>query len=157
MTPSATRPRDQEDSMAIRTATAEWQGDLPSGNGTFEGASGQLGGRYSFESRFTDQGGTNPEELVAAAQAACYSMQFAHMLAQAGTKADSIKTDAKVQILKVGDGFGITKIDLVTVGRVPGIDDATFQSTAAAAKEACLISQALAAVPEINVSATLES
>lgn len=143
--------------MAIRTATAEWKGDLPSGAGTFEGASGQLGGSYSFESRFTDEGGTNPEELIAAAQAACYSMQLAHMLAQAGTKADSIKSDAKVQILKVGEGFGITKIDIVTVGRVPGIDDATFQSTAAAAKEACLISQALSAVPEINVSATLES
>jgi lipoyl-dependent peroxiredoxin len=151
------RTTSQEEYMAIRTATAEWKGDLPSGAGTFEGASGQLGGSYSFESRFTDQGGTNPEELVAAAQAACYSMQFAHMLAQAGTKADSIKTDAKVQILKVGEGFGITKIDLVTVGRVPGIDDAAFQSTAQAAKEACLISQALAAVPEITLNATLES
>ena len=143
--------------MAIRTANAEWKGDLPSGTGSFNGASGQLGGNYSFESRFTDEGGTNPEELIAAAQAACYSMQFAHMLAQAGTRAESIKTDAKVQILKVGDGFGITKIDLVTVGRVPGIDDDAFQSTAKAAKEACLISQALGAVPEINVSATLES
>ena len=142
--------------MAIRTATAEWKGDLPSGNGTFAGASGQLGGAYSFQSRFTDAGGTNPEELIAAAQAACYSMQLAHMLAQGGNKADSVNTQANVQILKVGEGFGITKIDLVTVGRVPGIDDAQFQTMAKAAKEACLISQALAAVPEINVSATLE-
>jgi osmotically inducible protein OsmC len=143
--------------MAIRTATAEWQGDLPSGNGTFSGASGSLGGSYSFESRFTDAGGTNPEELIAAAQAACYSMQFAHMLAQGGTKADSIKTDAKVQILKQGDGFAITKIDIVSVGRVPGIDDAGFQETARAAKEACLISKALGAVPEITLEARLES
>ena len=143
--------------MAIRTATAEWKGDLPSGNGTFSGASGQLGGSYSFESRFTDSGGTNPEELVAAAQAACYSMQLAAMLAQGGTTADSVSTDAKVQILKQGEGFAITKIDLVTVGRVPGIDDAGFQQTARAAKEACLISNALGAVPEINLDARLES
>jgi lipoyl-dependent peroxiredoxin len=143
--------------MAIRTATAEWKGDLPSGNGTFSSASGQLGGSYSFESRFTDSGGTNPEELVAAAQAACYSMQLAAMLAQGGTTADSVSTDAKVQILKQGEGFAITKIDLVTVGRVPGIDDAGFQQTARAAKEACLISKALGAVPEINLDARLES
>jgi osmotically inducible protein OsmC len=143
--------------MAIRTATAEWQGDLPSGNGRFQGASGQLGGNYSFQSRFTDEGGTNPEELIAAAQASCYSMQLAHMLAQGGTKADSINTEARVQILKVGDGFGITKIELHTTGRVPGIDDAAFQETAKAAKEACLISQALGAVPEITLDAKLES
>ena len=143
--------------MAIRTATAEWKGDLPSGNGTFEGKSGALGGAYSFQSRFTDEGGTNPEELIAAAQAACYSMQLAHMLAEGGNKADSVNTQANVQILKVGDGFGITKIELHTVGRVPGIDDATFQSTAAAAKEACLISKALGAVPEITLDAKLES
>jgi osmotically inducible protein OsmC len=142
--------------MAIRTATAEWKGDLPSGSGTFEGASGQLGGAYSFQSRFTDEGGTNPEELIAAAQAACYSMQLSHMLAEGGTKADSVNTEAKVQILKVGEGFGITKIELHTVGRVPGIDEEGFQRTAAAAKEACLISQALAAVPEITLDAKLE-
>ena len=143
--------------MAIRTATAEWKGDLPSGNGTFEGASGQLGGAYSFQSRFTDEGGTNPEELIAAAQAACYSMQLSHMLAQAGTTAESVNTEAKVQILKVGDGCGITKIELHTVGRVPGIDEATFESTAQAAKQECLISKALGAVPEITVHAKLES
>jgi osmotically inducible protein OsmC len=143
--------------MAIRTATAEWQGDLPSGNGTFSGASGRLGGEYSFESRFTDSGGTNPEELVAAAQAACYSMQLAHMLAEGGTKAESVTTDAKVQILKQGDGFAITRIEIVTAGRVPGIDDAGFQRTAEAAKEACLISKALGAIPEMTLEATLES
>jgi lipoyl-dependent peroxiredoxin len=143
--------------MAIRTANAEWKGDLRSGTGSFSGASGQLGGGYSFESRFTDSGGTNPEELIAAAQAACYSMQLAHQLAEGGTKADSISTDAKVQILKQDGGFAITKIDLVTVGRVPGIDDATFQETAKSAKENCLISKTLGAIPEINVEARLES
>ena len=143
--------------MAIRTATAEWKGDLPSGEGTFSGASGSLGGDYSFESRFTDAGGTNPEELIAAAQAACYSMQLAHMLAEGGTKAESVKTDAKVQILAQGDGFAITRIQIETVGRVPGIDDAGFQRTAQAAKEACLISKALGAVPEMTLDARLES
>jgi lipoyl-dependent peroxiredoxin len=143
--------------MAIRTANAEWKGDLPSGTGTFGGASGQLGGNYSFESRFTDSGGTNPEELVAAAQASCYSMQLAHMLAEGGTKAESVRTDAKVQILKQPEGFGITRIELVTVARVPGIDEAGFQETAQAAKEACLISKALGAVPEMTLDATLES
>jgi len=143
--------------MAIRTATAEWQGDLPSGSGSFSGASGQLQGAYSFESRFTDGGGTNPEELVAAAQAACYSMQLAHMLAQGGTKAESVRTDANVQILKQEGGFAITRIELVTVARVPGIDDAALQETAKAAKEDCLISQALGSVPEITLDVTLES
>jgi lipoyl-dependent peroxiredoxin len=143
--------------MAIRSANAEWKGDLQSGTGSFSGASGQLGGAYSFESRFTDSGGTNPEELVAAAQAACYSMQLGHMLALGGHTADSISTDAKIQILKQGEGFAITKVDLVTVGRVPGIDDAAFQETAKAAHEACLISQALGAVPEHNLEARLES
>ena len=142
--------------MAIRTATAEWKGDLPSGSGEFSGASGQLSGAYSFESRFTDSGGTNPEELIAAAQAACYSMQLAHMLAEGGTKAESVKTDAKVQILKQGEGFAITRIELVTVARVPGIDDAGLQEIARAAKEECLISKALGAVPEIALNVTLE-
>jgi osmotically inducible protein OsmC len=143
--------------MAIRSANAEWKGDLTSGTGSFSSASGQLGGAYTFESRFTESGGTNPEELVAAAQAACYSMQLGAMLAQGGTAADSIRTDAKVQILKQGDHFAITKVDLVCVGRVPGIDDATFQETAKAAKEECLISRALGAIPEHNLEARLES
>ena len=143
--------------MAIRTANAEWKGDLRSGTGSFGSASGALGGAYSFESRFTDSGGTNPEELVAAAQAACYSMQLAAMLAMSGTTADSVSTEAKIQILKQGDGFAITRIDLVTVARVPGIDEDAFQETAKAAKEACLISKALGAVPEHNLEARLES
>ena len=143
--------------MAIRTATAEWKGDLQSGTGSFSGASGQLGGSYSFESRFTDSGGTNPEELVAAAQASCYSMQLAHQLAEGGNTADSVSTDAKIQILRQGDGFAITRIDLVTVARVPGIDDAAFQETAKSAHENCLISKALGAVAEHNLDARLES
>ena len=145
--------------MAIRTATAEWKGDLTGGTGEFSGESGYLSGKYSFKSRFPEdtEGGTNPEELIAAAQACCYSMQLSAMLAQGGNTPDSVKTDAKVQILKQDDGFGITRIELVTVARVPGIDDDGFQQTARAAKEACLITKALGAIPEIRLDARLES
>jgi lipoyl-dependent peroxiredoxin len=143
--------------MAIRSASAEWKGDLQTGTGSFDTASGAVGGAYSFESRFTDSGGTNPEELVAAAQAGCYSMQLGAMLALGGNKAESVTTEAKVQILKQGEGFAITRIDLTTVARVPGIDDAKFQETAKAAHETCLISKALGAVPEHNLDARLES
>jgi osmotically inducible protein OsmC len=142
--------------MAIRTATAEWNGDLPSGTGTFESSSGAIGGRYSAQSRFEEGDGTNPEELIAAAHASCFSMALSGVLDQGGTTAESIRTEAKVQILKEGDGFAIKKIELVTVGRVPGIDDAGFQQAAQAAKENCPISKALASVPEIALDARLE-
>jgi osmotically inducible protein OsmC len=143
--------------MAIRRATAEWKGDLPSGTGEFSGASGEVDGKYSFQSRFKEGGGTNPEELVGAAHASCFSMSLAHNLATAGNTPESIRTEASVQVLKVGDGFAITKIDLDTVGRVPGIDAAAFEEAAQVAKEQCPLSKALAAVPEINVTTTLES
>jgi lipoyl-dependent peroxiredoxin len=143
--------------VAVRTAQAEWQGDLPSGNGTFKGESGAIEGSYSFSSRFGDGGGTNPEELVAAAHAACFSMALSGVLGEGGNAPESVRTEAKVQILKHGAGFAIKKIDLETVARVPGVDDATFQQAAQAAKENCPISLALAAVPEINLNARLEA
>ena len=143
--------------MAIRTATAEWKRDLRDGEGAFNGASGELGGAYSFESRFGESGGTNPEELVAAAHASCFSMFLSGVLTQAGNTPESIRTEAKVQILKEGEGFAVKKIDLSTVGRVPGIDDAAFRQAAEVAKENCPISKALGAVPEMNVEARLES
>ena len=142
--------------MAFRNATAEWKGDLESGSGSFEGASGALSGDFSAGSRFGDSGGTNPEELVAAAHASCFSMALSLVLAQGGNPVDSIRTEAKVQLLKEGDGFTIKKIDLVTVGRVPGVDDEAFQKAAQAAKAGCPISKALAAVGEITLDATLE-
>jgi lipoyl-dependent peroxiredoxin len=143
--------------MAIRTATAEWKGDLPNGTGTFSGTSGQLDGNYSFQSRFEDGAGSNPEELIAASHASCFSMALALILTQSGNAPESVRTEAKVQILKDGEGFSITKIDLDTLGRVPGVDDAAFQQAAQAAKENCPISKALASVPEINLNATLAS
>jgi osmotically inducible protein OsmC len=143
--------------MAIRTATAEWKRDLRNGEGAFDGASGALEGAYSFESRFGESGGTNPEELVAAAHASCFSMFLSGVLTQAGNTPESIRTEAKLQILKEGEGFAVKKIDLSTVGRVPGIDDAAFQQAAEVAKANCPISKALAAVPEMNLDARLES
>ena len=143
--------------MAIRTATAEWKGDLPSGSGTFSGASGQVDGAYSFQSRFGDGGGTNPEELIAAAHASCFSMALSLILTEGGTTPDSVRTEAKVQILKEGEGFAIAKIELATVGRVPGIDQGGFEQAAQAAKANCPVSKALAAVPEITLDARLES
>jgi lipoyl-dependent peroxiredoxin len=142
--------------MAIRTASAEWKGDLPTGNGTFSAASGFFEGNYSAKSRFEENGATNPEELVAAAHASCFSMALSLALSEGGNVPESIRTEAKVQILKDGPGFAIKRIDLATVGRVPGIDEGGFQKAAQAAKEGCPISKALAAVPEINLEATLE-
>jgi osmotically inducible protein OsmC len=142
--------------MAIRTATAEWKGSLPSGTGTVATASGAVEGSYSFQSRFEEGAGTNPEELIGAAHAGCFSMQLSGVLGAQGAEPDYIRTEAKVQILKEGEGFTIKKIDLVTTARVPGIDDAAFQAAAQTAKEICPVSRALAAVPEINLDATLE-
>jgi lipoyl-dependent peroxiredoxin len=143
--------------MAIRTGTAEWKGSLAGGNGTFSGESGQLEGTYTAQSRFEEGVGSNPEELIAAAHAGCFSMAFSGILSEGGNVPESIRTQAKVQIVKDGDGFAVNRIDLVTVARVPGVDEAAFQEAAKAAKAGCPISKALAAVPEINLDATLES
>jgi len=143
--------------MAFRNATAEWTGEFEGGSGSFEGASGRLAGDYSAGSRFGDSGGTNPEELVAAAHASCFSMALALALDQGGNPPESIRTEAKMQLVKDGEGFAIKKIDLVTVGRVPGVNDAAFQAAAQAAKAGCPISKALAAVDEITLDATLET
>ena len=142
--------------MAVRAASAEWKGNLPKGSGTLETESGAVKGSYSFPSRFEEGAGTNPEELVAAAHAGCFSMAFAHGLAQAGFEAESIRTTAKVHLEKGPDGFGIARIELECVGRVPGLDDATFQEQAAGAKVGCPVSRALSATP-IELTASLES
>lgn len=116
--------------------------------------SGAFDGQYSFSSRFENGTGTNPEELVAAAHAGCYSMALSNMLASAGHPPTSVKTEAAVHFGQTDSGFGITSIDLSTVGEVPGIDEAEFRKHAEAAKVGCPISKALAAV-EINLSAKL--
>ena len=137
-------------------ASAEWKGDIPTGTGTFT-AGDTISGGYTYKSRFEDGPGSNPEQLIGAAHAACFSMDLASLLAQAGSPADSIQTNATVTLRLVDGRPTITQVDLVTVGRVPGIDDAKFQEQAAAAKAGCPVSRALAGVPEITLHASLAS
>ena len=134
--------------------SAEWQGDLHSGAGTFT-AGDTISGEYSFRSRFEDGPGANPEQLIAAAHASCFSMALSNALAEGGHPVDSVRTDATVTLRMVDGVPTITKIELVTVGRVPGLDDAAFQQAAADAKAGCPVSRALAGVPEITLHATL--
>ncbi|HET8646272.1 MAG TPA: OsmC family protein [Vicinamibacteria bacterium] len=130
--------------MAVRTARAQWDGSLQEGKGTMALGSGAFEGQYSFASRFEEGMGTNPEELIAAAHAGCFSMALAGALGRGGFKPDSVKTEARVQLLKGDAGFSITRIDLDTEARVPGIDEAKFQEIAEGAKTGCPVSKALA-------------
>lgn len=118
------------------------------GSGAFEGA-------YSFVSRFESGPGTNPEELIAAAHAGCFSMAFANALSQAGFTPSSVATSATVHLDRIETGFGITKIDLDTVGTVPGIDEGKFQELATNAKENCPVSMLLKDGAEITLNARL--
>ena len=138
--------------MPVRSAQAEWNGDLPHGKGTMKTQTGSFDGQYSFSSRFEEGTGTNPEELIAAAHAGCFSMALSHGLAQAGHTPTSVRTTAKVHIQA---GQGITHIDLVTRATVPGLDAEAFQKAAQEAKVGCPVSKALAATP-INLDAALE-
>jgi osmotically inducible protein OsmC len=140
--------------MQTRHAEATWEGDLPSGKGHVKSNSGAVNHPYSFKTRFENSPGTNPEELIGAAHAACYSMALSHMLTLGGNKPTRVHTVADVTLDKVGEAFKITKIVLTCDAIVPGIDDAKFQETAKAAKTGCPISQALSATP-IELKATL--
>ncbi len=141
--------------MATRNGTAEWRGDLQSGGGTVAFGSGLFEAMYSFKSRFEDGPGTNPEELIAAAHASCYSMALSNIMAGDGHTAESVKTTAKVHLRMVDGAPTIAQIDLVTEGRVPGIDQAQFSDYAEQAKAGCPVSRALAGVGEITLDATL--
>ena len=140
--------------MPVRKANAAWTGTLKDGSGKMTLASGAYEGPYSFGSRFEEAPGTNPEELIAAAHAGCFSMALNAALGRAGFQPERVATEAKVHLEKVEGGFGITRIDLITEAAVPGIDDATFQEHAAGAKAGCPVSKALAAV-EITLDARL--
>lgn len=142
--------------MPIRTAEATWKGDLATGKGWIKGETGAVEGTFSAGSRFEDGKGTNPEELLGAAHAGCFSMALSHELAEAGHTPNSVDTTAKVTIEKQGGGFAITGIVLVTKCDVPGIDSEKFHSIANGAKENCPVSQALRAVP-ISLEAELVS
>lgn len=140
--------------MAKRISDAEWRGDLKDGAGTLRLGSGAFGGKYSYKSRFKDGPGTNPEELIAAAHAACFSMALAAALSQKGYAPTSIHAKATVDFGPVAGGFAISRIELETEGQVPGINAATFEQVAQAAKVECPVSKALAAV-EISLVAKL--
>lgn len=140
--------------MPVRNAEAVWEGNLREGRGTMKLGSGAYEGRYSFSSRFEEGTGTNPEELIGAAHAGCFSMALSSGLTKAGHPPKSVHTTARVHLDKVGDGFKITRIDLQTEAQVPGIDERQFQEAAAAAKSGCPVSQALTGV-EITLDARL--
>jgi osmotically inducible protein OsmC len=134
--------------------TAQWQGDLKGGTGTFR-AGEDITGNYTYKSRFEGGPGANPEQLIGAAHAACFSMALSAGLADAGHVVDSVDTEAVVTLRFVDGAPTITKIALTTVGKVPGIDEATFVQQAEAAKAGCPVSRALAGVPEITLAASL--
>ncbi|HUZ47065.1 MAG TPA: OsmC family protein [Terriglobia bacterium] len=140
--------------MPVRNAEAEWKGNLLEGSGHMKMGTGAYDGPYSFKSRMENGTGTNPEELIAAAHAGCYSMAFSAGLGKAGFTPTRVHTTAAVHFDKVEAGFAITSIDLAMEAEVPGIDDAKFQEMAEAAKKGCPVSKALAAIP-INLQAKL--
>ena len=140
--------------MIDRKADARWEGDLKTGNGKIKLGSGAFEGSYSFGTRFEDAKGTNPEELIGAAHAACFSMQFSLALTTAGHAPKHVATTATVHLDKVGGGFAITGITLDTRAEVSGIADAEFQRIAEDAKVNCIVSRALASVP-MTVNAVL--
>lgn len=142
--------------MPIRKADAQWEGSLQEGQGTMKLGGGAYDGPYSFKSRFEEGTGTNPEELIAAAHAGCFSMALAGALGRAGHAAERVATTANVHLNKTDDGFRVQKIDLVTKARVPGLDDAAFQELAETAKKTCPVSVLLAAA-EITLDASLEA
>ena len=141
--------------MPTRKAEAEWKGNLAEGNGTLKVGSGAFEGSYSFKSRFEDgQSATNPEELLGAAHAGCFTMALAAQLSRERFTPTRIHTEAKVRLEKVGEAFSITRIDLETEAQVPSIDDAAFQKHASDAKQNCPLSKALAAT-DIHLTAKL--
>lgn len=140
--------------MPTRTAEAEWNGDLTHGTGHIKTGSGAVDTSYDWRSRSADGAGTNPEELIGAAHAGCFSMALSASLGGAGFTPTRIHTTAKVHLEKVGDGFAIPSIELTTEATIPGISEAAFQEIAASAKANCPVSKALAGT-EIHLSATL--
>ena len=144
--------------MAARTANAVWEGSIQECRGQMSLGSGAFEGNYSFKSRFEEgDNGTNPEELIAAAHAGCFSMALSLVLGEGGNEAESIQTQAKVSLRNVDGNPTITKVALTTRARVPGLDDEAFQKAAEAAKDGCVVSRALGGVDEITLDAALES
>lgn len=143
--------------MATRNGSAEWKGTLKDGTGSVTVGDDVYTGAYSFKSRFEEENGTNPEELVAAAHAACFSMALSAVLGEDGHTPDYIRTSARAQLRPVDGQPTITAMVLKTEGKVPGIDEATFKEYADKAKAGCVISRALGGVEEITLEATFAS
>lgn len=141
--------------MPTRNAQATWEGGLQGGKGSFKGESGAIEATYSAGSRFAGEAGSNPEELLAAAHAACFSMALSLQLEKAGAKPERVHTEAACTVEKQGEGFAITTMRLRTRARVAGIDEEGFQAAAQGAKEGCPVSKALAGV-QIELDAELE-
>jgi lipoyl-dependent peroxiredoxin len=140
----------------IKKGSAQWQGSLKEGGGTISTETGVLrAAPYGFKARFEDGPGTNPEELIGAAHAACFSMALSGGLGKAGFTATSIETEAAVRLEKVGDGFAITHSDLVCLAKVPNIDEKTFMEIAEQTKSGCPVSKVLNA--KISLAAKLVS
>lgn len=142
-----------------KSASVHWDGAGKTGRGQISTETGALKGYpYGFASRFEDdKRGTNPEEILGAAHAACFTMAFAFACERAGIPTEAIDTSAKVRLVKQGDGFVIDRIALTLDAKVPGIDNAKFQELAQGAKQGCPLSKALASVPEITLVATLKA
>jgi osmotically inducible protein OsmC len=138
--------------MPTRQAHAEWKGPIDSGQGNMEFGSGAFEGAYSFKSRMQDGPGTNPEELIGAAHAGCFSMALSVVLGNEGHEPESIATDAKVSFEQQGEGWAITGIALTTVGKVPGMDEDAFRQAAETAKETCPVSVALSVPITLDAS-----
>ena len=144
--------------MATRNGSAVWRGDLQGGEGRITVGNGAHEGPYSFKSRFEEnEEGTNPEELIAAAEAGCFTMALSNMLASEGHTPDEVQTDARAVLRNVDGAPTITGMEIRTRGRVPGIDQETFERVANQAKEQCVISRALAGIEDFRLEATLES
>lgn len=141
--------------MPTRNATATWEGGLQKGKGSFAGASGKISGTYSFGTRFGEEPGTSPEELLAAAEAACYSMALSLGLEQAGHPPTKVETKAACTIDKVPEGFKITTMKLVVRATVPGIANEAFQKIAQATKDGCPVSKAIKGNVNIELDAAL--
>ena len=141
--------------MATRNGSAEWKGDLKGGSGTVKVGDGVFEGAYSFSSRFEEGEGTNPEELLGAAHAACFSMALSLILTEDDHPPESLRSEAKVQLRLVDGSPTIVRIDLEVEGSVSGVDEEAFRAYAEKAKDGCVVSRALAGVPEIELSARL--
>lgn len=141
--------------MATRNGSAEWRGDLKGGSGTVRVGDGVFEGAYSFSSRFEDGQGTNPEELLAAAHAGCFAMALSLIIGEDGHTPESLQAQARVQLRNVEGVPTISRIALEVEGAVPGIDEDAFRSYAEMAKAGCVVSRALAGVPEIELQARL--